>query len=355
MPANWWRSSAVWVAAMADVRVLIADRSTSVRAVLRRFLDQSPGVTVVAESGNGPETVELVAKHLPDALVLDLDLPMLGGRALVDAITATRRIPIFVITPNQNRELTKIAFAAHENGVVAVIPKPEVPKQWEELGQSLGKSVAESCVATDGVTGMDEPDETPVVSRQLEFLCVGASTGGPGAVHELLQSLGPRPSLGIMIVQHITGGFESIFAEWLASDLKMDVRVATDGDVLQRGQVLVAPPGSHTMLAPGGVVRLDTESSASGGHRPAVDVLFRSLLEHSADRVAAVLLSGMGIDGAEAMSDLRRAKVLTIAQDMSSCAVFGMPRAAIQRGAVSFALPPALIGRLLAVATGEAE
>jgi two-component system chemotaxis response regulator CheB len=337
----------------ARVRVILADRSPSVRAVLRRLLEQSPEIEVVADSDDGREVVHLAAEKRPAAIILDLDLPSLSGRALVKRITAGARIPIFVLTPKRSHEDTRTAMSLHNLGVVAVFPKPEVPSEWYALGQTLGEAVRHVGSASgDGIGVASEPDDTPVISRDLRYVAVGASTGGPGAVYELLAALGRRTRVGVAVVQHIAQGFEGALAEWLATELGMDVAVGRHGERLSSGKVRIAPPGHHLMVDRSGALRLDHLAAPVGGHRPAVEVLFRSLCDLPPNRVAAVLLSGMGSDGADAMATLRKANILTVAQNQASCAVFGMPRAAIDRRAAAFALAPPQIGRLLARAGG---
>lgn len=337
----------------AGVPVILADRSHSVRAVLRRLLEQAPEIEVVAESGDGNEVVRLAAEKAPAAMILDLDLPSLGGRALVKRITVGGRIPIFVLTPRRNRENTRTAMSLQNLGVVAVFPKPETPSEWNALGQTLGEAVRQVGSASEDENGvLSETDSTPVIRRELRYVAVGASTGGPGAVYELLAALGRRARVGVAVVQHIAEGFEGALAEWLATELGMDVAVARHGERLTSGKVRIAPPGQHLLVDRGGALRLDQLAAPVEGHRPAVEVLFRSLFDQPPGRVAAVLLSGMGSDGAEAMGELRNANVLTIAQNKASCAIYGMPRAAIDRRAAAFALDPPQIGRLLARAVG---
>jgi two-component system chemotaxis response regulator CheB len=334
---------------VSGARVLVADRSLAVRAVLRSVLEETTGISVIGEAGDGREIVRLVGRYGPDAVVLDLDLASLAGRELVDALGALRRVPLFVLTPKQHRDGVREAIRAHGLGVVAVFPKPERPQEWTELGRTLREAVAPLTPdAADGPEPLEEPDDTPVVGRNLSYVAVGGSAGGPGAILEMLRALGPTPGVGVAVVQHIAAGFEEIFAEWLMGEVDLDVAVARDGEGLCAGRVRLAPAGSHLLLEPGGKLRLDGISNPVNGHRPAVDRLFRSLLEHPAERVTAVLLSGMGSDGAEAMAELRRANVLTIAQSRGSCAIFGMPRAAIDRRGVTITLAPEQIGRLLA-------
>lgn len=311
---------------------------------------------MVAEADDGREVVHLAAEKTPAAIVLDSDLPSLSGRALVKRITAGGRVPIFLLTPKSSQENTRAAMGLHNLGVVAVFPKPESPSEWNALGQTLREAVRLlGSGSGHGKSVTAEPDDMPVISRELRYVAVGASTGGPGAIFELLAALGRRTRVGIAVVQHIAEGFEGALADWLATELRMDVAVAKDGERLNSGKVRIAPPGRHLLVDRSGALRLDSLVAPVRGHRPAVDVLFRSLCEQPPERVAAVLLSGMGSDGAEAMAALRSVNVLTVAQSEASCAVFGMPRAAINRRAAAFALAPPQIGRLLARAGGARQ
>ena len=338
---------------MSVTRVLVGDRSIAVRAVLRRVLEASAEISVIGEADDGRELVRLATRHHPDVVVLDLDLHSLAGRELVNAMGERRRVPLFVITPKQHRDRAREAIGAQGVGVVAVFSKPELADEWAELGKTLREAVAPLAAdAADRAESLEEPDDTPVVSRNLGYVAIGGSAGGPGAIFELLRALGPNSGIGVAVVQHIAAGFEEIFAEWLAGELGVDVAVARDGEELRAGRVRLAPTVSHLLLDRGGTFRLDGIGDPVSGHRPAVDRLFRSLLEHPAERVAAVLLSGMGSDGADAMVELRRENILTIAQSRRSCAIFGMPRAAIERHGVALTLAPEQIGRFLASVRG---
>lgn len=336
-----------------SVTVLVADRSQSVRAVLRRLLGDSPGIEVIADVADGREAARLAFEKNPLAVVLDLDLPSLSGKDLVERITARSPVPIFVLAPRRNTASAKIALGLSNLGVAAVFHKPETPEEWKTLGHTLSEAIRQvrpKLMEAGNTTA--EADDTRVISRELRYVAIGASTGGPGAVFDLLAAIGRRPCLGFAVVQHIAEGFESALTEWLAAELGIDVAVARHGERLKTGTVRIAPGDHHLSIDRSGRLRLDRRGSPVSGHRPSVEVLFKSLLGQPANRVAAVLLSGMGTDGAEAMAELRAANVLTVAQDEASCAVFGMPRAAIERRAACFALAPPQIGRLLARAGG---
>jgi two-component system chemotaxis response regulator CheB len=332
-----------------NVRVLIGDRSLTVRNLLRRLLEDETGISVAGDSCDGEELLGLVRETEADALVLDLDLPALGGLELADAIGRHKRIPLVVLTSRRESDRVLEAFRAHSLGVAAVLPKPEVPDEWSNLGGILGETIRQLGIRREGaVRSKFETDDTPTLTRGLRYVAVGASTGGPAAVFDLLQSMAPDFSVGVILVQHIAEGFESTYSEWLATELGIDVKVARDGERLTAGKIRVAPPGNHLTLGRDGMLNLDRHSDPVNGHRPAVETLFRSLLEHPPSQVAAVLLSGLGSDGAEGMVELREANILTIAQEETSCAVFGMPRAAIERRGAALALAPGEIGCLLA-------
>ena len=338
---------------MNNVRVLIGDRSLTVRNLLRRLLEREVGISIVGDCCDGEELLRRIRKTEAHALVLDLDLPTLGGLELAGAIGRQKSIPLVVLTSRRDRAGVLEAFRAHSLGVAAVLPKPEVPDDWSDLGRILGDTVRQLGLRRNSGGGSElETHETPTLGRGLRYVAVGASTGGPAAVFDLLQSMTPGLPVGMIVVQHIAEGFESTFSEWLATELGINVKVARDGERLTSGKMRVAPPGNHVTLDSDGRLRLDRHGDPVNGHRPAVDTLFRSLLAHQPGEVAAVLLSGFGNDGAEGMAELREAKILTIAQDEASCAVFGMPRAAIEGRGATLALAPGQIGRLL---TGAAR
>ncbi|MFV2071241.1 MAG: chemotaxis protein CheB [Thermoanaerobaculales bacterium] len=337
------------------VRVLLADRSSAVRAVLRRFLEAASEISIVGEADDGPGIVKLAGGTAADAVVLDLDLPVLSGEALIDEISARRRLPIIVMTPGKGcGDQTRRAFRTLNRGVVGVFPKPNAPEEWQEIGRLLCEAIRN--LGTDvrgGYRDVSKVGESPK-KCVIDFLAIGASTGGPGALFDLLRGLGRAPPIGVAVVQHISEDFEVALAEWLAGELELDVGTAREGEVLVKGSVRIAPAGCHLLLEPGGILRLDLNTPAVKGHRPSVDILFGSLRAHPPSRVAAVLLSGMGDDGADGMDALHHEGVLTIVQDERSCAVFGMPGAALARGAAARVMSPPEIARLV-TRDGERE
>ncbi len=343
---------------MTVIRVLIVDDSLSVRAVLRRFLSRAPDIEVAGEAEDGAAAVEAAALLRPDVILMDLQMPVVDGYTAIERIMAGRPTPIVVLSSLVNRDAMTAGFEAIRRGALEVLPKPEDPAGWEQLAAGLPAMVRElagAVPAQRAAMAAPEPGErrAPVPAaapcpHDLRWIAVGASTGGPAALRELLAELLPDPPVSILVVQHIAAGFELGFADWLARELRADVRLAADGEAPGPGAVRIARAGAHLLLEPDGALRLDAQRPPRAGHRPSIDELFLSCAASCPRQAAGVLLTGMGQDGAEGLLALRQAGGLTMAQDEASAVVFGMPRVALERGAAELALPPRELGRTLA-------
>ena len=336
------------------IGVLIVDDSATVRAVLRRLVTAATDLRVVGEAGDGAAAVDAAARLLPDVILMDLEMPVLDGCSATARIMTARPTPILVITSRANRSQVQTAFTAIRSGALEVLPKPEDPEGWERMARTLPAAIRTAALAQlpGGIARPRPASAVPVMDSisgrpQVRFVAVGASTGGPAALRDMLAALPPSPPATILVVQHIADGFAEGLAEWLASDLGRDVRVASDGEQATPGKVRLAPSGAHLRLA-GGVLQVDARRPPRGVHRPSVDELFESCAVCCPRLTAGVLLTGMGADGAAGLAALQRAGALTIVQDEASSVVFGMPRVALEAGAARIALPPAAIGQLLA-------
>jgi two-component system, chemotaxis family, protein-glutamate methylesterase/glutaminase len=333
------------------IRVLLVDDSPSVRAVLRRFFSRTRDIRVVGEAGDGAQAVQAVIELQPHVVVMDLQMPVLDGYEATERIMAVRPTPIVVLTSRANRNQMQTAFEAMRRGALEVLPKPEDTPSWQQLADSLPETVRTVAAARAVIRSpRSRAVRAPPLAApaELRWVAIGASTGGPAAIRELLAEMPAGAPVGFLIVQHIASGFELGFADWLNKEFPFDVRLAQDGEVLQAGAVRLAPGGSHLRLEPGGVLRLDSETPPRRGHRPSVDEMFLSCAAHCPRQVAAVLMTGMGADGVEGLLALRRAGGVTLVQDEASSAVFGMPRVALERGAADVALPPRALARTLA-------
>jgi two-component system chemotaxis response regulator CheB len=333
------------------IRVVLVDDSPSVRAVLRRFFSRTADIEVVAEAADGARAVEAVLAAEPHVVVMDLQMPVMDGYAAIERIMTLRPTPVVVLSSRANRNQMQTAFEAMRRGALEVLPKPEDTASWQQLAQSLPATVR--AVAAARAKPRPRPLKRGAAmprfprSRKLRYLAIGASTGGPAAMRVFHEEIPASAPVSVLVVQHISAGFELGFADWLNKEFPLDVRLARDGERPAAGTVRLAPGGAHLLLEPGGVLRLDTGTPARRGHRPSIDELFLSCAESCPEQVAGVLLTGMGTDGVEGLQALRKAGGLTLAQDEASSVVYGMPRVALERGAADVALPPRDLARTL--------
>jgi two-component system, chemotaxis family, protein-glutamate methylesterase/glutaminase len=340
------------------IRVLLVDDSPSVRAVLKRFFSRTTDIQVVGEAEDGAQALRAVLEFQPHVIVMDLQMPVMDGYSAIEQIMSMRPTPIVVLSSRATRNQMQTAFEAIRRGALEVLPKPEDPTSWHQLAESLPETVRAITEAQAQPRPRrrrrtaEEEAALAAMPKELRWVAIGASTGGPAAVRELLVNVPADAPVGFVIVQHIAAGFELGFSDWLNTQLPFDCRLAKDGETLRRGTVRLAPGGSHLRLDPGGVLRLDTVSPARRGHRPSADDLFFSCAENCPREVAGVLLTGMGADGVEGLLALRKAGGLTMVQDEASSVVFGMPRVALEKGASDVALPPKALARTLVRAWG---
>lgn len=356
------------------IRVLLVDDSPSVRAVLRRFLRRDPEIEVV-EAVDGRQAVEAVLESRPDVVLMDLEMPVLDGFAAIDEIMAAQPTPVVVLSSRASRNQMATAFEAMRRGVLEVLPKPEDAESWHQLAKDLPATLRAAARARparrppparppeplEALERLERSERAEPAERYrparpaallrpqglIRWVAIGASTGGPAAIRELFDAMPPKAPVGFAIVQHIAAGFELGFADWLNKELPFDVRLAKDAEVLVPGAVRIAPGGVHLRLEAGGILRLDGATPPRRGHRPAVDELLASCAASCPREVAGVVMTGMGSDGVEGLFALRAAGGVTLVQDEASSVVFGMPKAALDRGAAEVALPPRELARAL--------
>ncbi|MBE0499832.1 MAG: chemotaxis-specific protein-glutamate methyltransferase CheB [Desulfuromonadales bacterium] len=328
------------------IRVLLADDSPLTRTVIKELLMCDPQIAVVGEVTDGRQAVDETRRLKPDLVILDVLMPVMDGLDAVREIMAESPTPILVLSANVDRTASRNAFIAIELGALDVMEKPKGfgTHAFETIAQTLRdkvKSLARIQVMhhyrreSRGVASKVAPKSLVCTDRTL--LAIGASTGGPKAIMHVLQNL-PRKPVPVLIVQHIANGFVNGFADWLDKENSWTVRVATDGDRLLPGVVLIAPCLHHMEIRNGRVCL--TDDPPKNSCRPSADVLFSSLARNGfGAKTAAILLTGMGTDGADGLLELKNAGACSFVQDEESCAVFGMPRAAIERDAADMVLP----------------
>ena len=342
------------------IRVLLVEDSLTMRHHLRESLHADPELLVVGEAADGGQAVEMVGRLRPDVVTMDMMLPTMSGLVATEHIMAEHPTPILVVSSADRQELfsTYNALAA---GAVDVLEKPRgdaTDADWGRRLRSAVRLVSRIRVIThprarlDGRRAAPEPPPAPdraAATNALRAVAVGASTGGPRALTDLLCTLplGFRPP--VLCVQHIAASepFAVAFSAWLAGQTGRDVSYARDWTPLAAvaGEVLLAPPDRHLMVRQG-VLRL-SDGPPRHSCRPSVDVLFESVADECGATAAGVLLTGMGRDGAAGLLRMRSRGAATFAQEEASCVVYGMPREAALLGAAGYVLPPAGIAARL--------
>ena len=336
-----------------SLRVLIAEDSVTVRKYLVELLTEEQGFEVVGEACDGHSAVEMCQRLRPDVVTMDMVMPKMGGLAATEQIMGHCPTPILVISSSFNRAELVQTCEALAAGAVDVLEKPrpeESSESWERKLFSALRVVSKVKVITHLRARLEENGRTARAfaegnpSGKIQVVAVGASTGGPTAVVDVLRRLPPDFPLPVLLVLHLGEAFGGAFATWLTEKIGRSVRFPQAGELLSKlgGTVLMAPPGYH-MVVKQGRIQLNREPERHSC-RPSVDVLFESLARDCGPQVLACLLTGMGRDGARGLLQLRQAGALTIAQNEASCVVYGMPREAVALGAAQQVLALEEIG-----------
>jgi two-component system, chemotaxis family, protein-glutamate methylesterase/glutaminase len=345
----------------AKIRVLLVEDSITVRRHLCDVLATDPSFELVGEASDGKRAIELCASLRPDVIMMDMILPIMTGLAATEYIMAHFPTPILIVSSSTNRGELYKTYDALAAGAVDVLEKPtgdEPEGVWEAKLLSTLRLVSRIRVITHlrgrlrGSGGELVSATYPRVSTgggRIEAIAIGASTGGPGALVEVLRSLPSDFVLPVLIVLHIGEKFGAALADWLDGQVRRRVTYAEDRMLVSSltGRVVLAPPSAH-LLVRGGRLHL-TSDPERHSCRPSVDVLFESAAVEYGESVAACLLTGMGRDGAAGLLEVRRAGGRTIAQDEATSVIYGMPREAALLGAAELVLPlqqigPALVG-----------
>jgi len=338
------------------VRVLIADDSASVRAYLAHIMECA-GLSVAGFARDGEEAVRQALSLAPSVITMDIDMPVLDG------LTATRRImevaptPIVIVSAHYDVSQMRRTFEALGAGALAIIEKPSgaATKECTEAARELGRMVA--LLAKAHVT--NRPGRLPAKTRcdasaageacqrpAIGLVAIGASTGGPQGLRTILSHLTPEVNVPIVVVQHMSPGFLPGMIDWLASVTPLPVAIAEAGETALPGHVYFAPDGRHLEIDAAWRFHLHG-GTHEHGVTPSVSRLFASLAKTRAKETMAVMLSGMGADGAGEFKLLWEQGACTVVQNEETCAVFGMPGAALRLGAKPLKLDPKGIADLI--------
>lgn len=337
------------------IKLLVVDDSPAIRQAMADVVASDPEIELIGAAADPYEAVEIMRQSAPDVITLDIEMPRMDGLTFLQRIMTQHPIPV-IICSSHAVEGAAATLRAFEFGAVDIITKPRIGSELFFAESQImicdaikaaarvrrdrlaTRSTQRPKLSADAVVAKARPGA--VVAATERVIVVGASTGGTEAIGVFLSAL-PPTAPGIVVVQHMPGQFTKSFAHTLDSFCQLNVREAQDGDKVEAGSVLIAPGGLHTMLKRVGshyAVEV-RDGPLVCRHRPSVDVLFRSAAAAAGRNATAVLLTGMGDDGAAGMKELHDVGGLTLAQDEATSVVFGMPKEAIRLGGVDHVLP----------------
>jgi two-component system chemotaxis response regulator CheB len=338
------------------IKVLVVDDSNVVRRMSSQILSAAEGIQVVGSAPDPYVARDMIVTLKPDVVTLDIEMPRMDGLTFLRKLMVHYPIPVVVVSTLTTKG-GEVALEAMSAGAVEVVCKPSNETSLRDMATDLVDAVRSAYHARErlarrrGSSGAaaqaqahvsaappEAPARAPNATAQL--IAIGASTGGTVAIESILQSL-PADVPGIVMVQHMPAFFTRSFADRLAKLCKMRVREAADGDLVEAGLALLAPGDKQMVVR--NTSRGYTVSVLDGprvsGHRPSVDVLFRSVARAAGSKALGVILTGMGADGAQGLAEMRRAGARTLGQDEESSVVYGMPKVAFELGAVEKQVP----------------
>ena len=323
------------------LRVLVVDDSALMRKLIPQILQTDPSIQVVGTAMDGNFGLKKIEELKPQVITLDLEMPGMGGLEMLKEIMRKHRLPVIVVSSHSTQGAS-VTLQALSLGAFDFVAKPsDVSARMPEIAHELImkiKAAAQSRGVQLPILARDFPRvEKPVpaaAKSSTRLVAIGVSTGGPNALQYVLSQLPADFPGTILVVQHMPEGFTEMFARRLDEICAIAVKEAQSGDLLVAGRALICPGSRHLKAKklPLGNVAVLSDEARVNGHRPSVDVLFKSVAEEFGAKTVAVLMTGMGEDGAEGMGAVKAAGGMTIAQNEESCVVFGMPKAAIERG-----------------------
>ena len=351
--------------ASKTLRVLVTEDSVVARALLVSIINRDPDLEVVGEARDGEQAVKMAAELEPDVITMDVHMPKMDGLEATRRIMAETPKPIVVISAIDPKDV-KMSFEALQSGALAVLAKPSGPTapDFNERASEIVSTVKtmagvrvvkrrprltrpQATVPSPDTRHPTPDTRQPTTRRRIELVAIGSSTGGPDALGKIIGALPDRAPVPILIVQHITIGFHQGLVDWLNNITPLSVKLGEEGHTPMPGEVILAP-GEHHMSVDARKRLTLTEELPVRGHRPSATHLFRSVARVYGAHALGVILTGMGDDGADGLVDLRRAGGWVIGQDEATCVVYGMPREAAARGAVSEVLPlPEIAGAIV--------
>ena len=340
---------------MSDqIKVLVVDDSTLVRKIVTDSLESDPQIKVIGHADNGETAVKLVKELDPDVVTMDIEMPVMDGLTALRSIIATNPKPVIMLSVFTQHGAEE-TFKALEYGAVDFIPKPSsmVSLTLNDIGELLRTKVKSVCQSK--VEGSDVPlrkktvvtvDRKPAAPAEMKaassrVVGIGTSTGGPAALMHVFTNIPPNFPSSILVVQHMPEGFTRAFAERLDAMSSLKVKEAQDMDQVLPGCAFVAPGNMHIAIEEKNSKRYVRvfQGEKVSGHRPSIDVLFDSLAATTGRNTVAVIMTGMGRDGADGITKIKEAGGKTIAQNEETSIVYGMNRVAVEKGGIDDVVP----------------
>ena len=339
------------------ISVLVVDDSALMRNVVSKFFDEAPDIQVVATAHNGVFALKKIERYHPDIITLDLEMPEMDGISfLKERKKQGIDIPVIILSTLAQRG-ARITMEAIALGASDFIQKPsgsisqDIYTTKNQLIQLVRIYAKKKASFITHIRPKASQDEILPMRRQIkpitrkagpiDIVAIGISTGGPNALRKIFPYLDADLRAPILVVQHMPKGFTEEFAKSLNETCPLTVREAKNGDVLKQGRILIAPGDQHMQVISkklANIIQLSQKPPVNG-HRPSVDVLFSSIASIYGRRCVALIMTGMGKDGAQNIGLIYRAGGITIAQDESTSVVFGMPRVAIELGVIQHIIP----------------
>ncbi|QEN04820.1 chemotaxis response regulator protein-glutamate methylesterase [Thiospirochaeta perfilievii] len=350
---------------MNKISVMVVDDSVLMRKLIGKILEDDLDIEVVAKAMNGKFALSKMKTHEPDIIILDLEMPEMDGITfLKEKHKLNNNIPVIILSSIATKGAA-ITMEALSLGASDFVTKPSgsVSLDISDIGEKL-KSLVKAygrdyvrrhkttrATAVENIrpsfssssepkasisTSSDDWEKITPISKpgKFELLAIGISTGGPNALRKVFAMIPEDFPLPIVVVQHMPAGFTKEFAKGLDRISSLEVKEAEDGDLIKKGRILIAPGDRHIKVEKkslGGVIRLD-DSALVSGHKPSADVLFESVAANYGKNAIAVIMTGMGKDGAKKIGEVYRAGGYTLGQNQESCVVYGMPKVAFEHG-----------------------
>lgn len=346
---------------MSKTRVMIVDDSAVVRKVVSQAISREPAIEVIGTAQDPIFALQRLQHEWPDVFIVDIEMPRMDGLTFLKKIMAERPTPV-IICSSLAAQGTQVAMEAIAAGAVSIITKPKLDLKafLEDASNDIVSAIKAAARVNmsalrklqtpaqpvapkydaSAVLGLSSHKGEQMYGTTHKLIAIGTSTGGTQALEAVLTRL-PRVCTGLVIVQHMPEKFTALFAERLDSLCQIEVREARDGDRVRNGLALVAPGGRHMLVRRSGAqycveVR---DGPLVNRHKPSVDVLFRSVAQVAGKNALGIIMTGMGDDGARGLKEMHEAGARTLAEDESTCVVYGMPKEAVRMGGVDKVLP----------------